>query len=258
MFGQDKPLISPRDPDSLAQVGFSPLTGAGNPWLWQPQIRVEQRFALSNDSGLRAAGGRFPNQHSECQPHGRNLVSGGRIAAGRGRPPASFGSAGAKPDASRSPAAFTITAITSATFSLPSECLFGGLVLPAARRNWNFPECFSMAGMYRFWARLPPGFTVLPNGQIVPVRSNGGWAQIRIPITSRLAFNIYGGQQVNRDSDLVFGNIRRVMPRYFGNFMYRLAPNVIVSLEGGQVRTTYYQIGNRLNDHYDLAIAYLF
>jgi hypothetical protein len=40
--------------------------------------------------------------------------------------------------------------------------------------------------------------------------------------------------------------------------MYRLAPNVIVSLEGGQVRTAYYQIGNRLNDHYDLAIAYLF
>ena len=29
MLGQDKPIISPRDPDSLAQVGFSPLTGAG-------------------------------------------------------------------------------------------------------------------------------------------------------------------------------------------------------------------------------------
>ncbi len=40
--------------------------------------------------------------------------------------------------------------------------------------------------------------------------------------------------------------------------MYRVAPNVIVSLEGGQVRTAYYQSGNRLNDHYDLAIAYLF
>jgi hypothetical protein len=45
---------------------------------------------------------------------------------------------------------------------------------------------------------------------------------------------------------------------YFGNVMYRLAPNVVVSLEGGQIRTTYYQIGNRLNDHYDLAIAYMF
>jgi len=80
---------------------------------------------------------------------------------------------------------------------------------------------------------------------------------MRIPITSRLAFNIYGGEQVNRGSDLVSGSIGG-NAAYFSNFMYRLAPNVIVSLEGGQVRTSYYQIGNRLNDHYDLAIAYLF
>jgi len=80
---------------------------------------------------------------------------------------------------------------------------------------------------------------------------------MRVPITSRLAFNLYGGQQDDRNSDLVYGNISKNQA-YFGNVMYRLAPNVIVSLEGGQVRTTYMQIGNRLNDHYDLAIAYLF
>src|SRR5262249_14436374 len=104
---------------------------------------------------------------------------------------------------------------------------------------------------------LPPGFTILPTGSIIPVQSTGGLAQLRIPITSRLAFNIYGGEQVNRDLDLLPGNPQS-NAAYFANFMYRLAPNVIVSLEGGQVRTAYYQIGNRLNDHYDLAIAYLF
>ncbi len=62
MVGQDKPIISPRDPDSLAQVGVSPLTGAGNLWLWQPQVRVEQRFSLGDTSGLRGASGRFSNQ----------------------------------------------------------------------------------------------------------------------------------------------------------------------------------------------------
>ena len=41
-FGQDKPLLAPREPNSLMQVGLSPLTGAGNLWLWQPQARVEQ------------------------------------------------------------------------------------------------------------------------------------------------------------------------------------------------------------------------
>src|SRR5450755_1453184 len=59
LFGQDKPIISPRDPESLAQVGVSPLTGAGNPWLWKPQIRIEQRFSLSRDSGLHVQAGVF-------------------------------------------------------------------------------------------------------------------------------------------------------------------------------------------------------
>ena len=57
IVGQDKPIISPRDPSSLAQVAFSPLTSAGNPWLWQPQARFEQRFAWGDDMGLRAQAG---------------------------------------------------------------------------------------------------------------------------------------------------------------------------------------------------------
>ena len=81
--------------------------------------------------------------------------------------------------------------------------------------------------------------------------------RFRIPVTSRLAFDLYGGEQDDRNSDLLAGNISKNQG-YFGNVMYRLAPNVVVSLEGGQVRTTYYRVGNRLNDHYDLAIAYMF
>jgi len=42
------------------------------------------------------------------------------------------------------------------------------------------------------------------------------------------------------------------------NAEYRIAPNVVLSLEGGQVRTLYIGPGNRLNNHYDVAIAYLF
>jgi hypothetical protein len=40
--------------------------------------------------------------------------------------------------------------------------------------------------------------------------------------------------------------------------MYRLAPNVILSLEALQVRTNYIGSGIRLNNHYDLAVAYQF
>jgi hypothetical protein len=40
--------------------------------------------------------------------------------------------------------------------------------------------------------------------------------------------------------------------------MYRLAPNVILSLETGQVRTNWLGEGNRLTNYHDLAFAYLF
>jgi hypothetical protein len=89
------------------------------------------------------------------------------------------------------------------------------------------------------------------------VPSTGGWAQLSFPLTQRLSFNVYGGQQDDRNSNVVLGNIFKNQA-YFSNVMYRFAPNVMVSLEGGQVRTTYIGTGNRLNDHYDLAIAYLF
>src|ERR1019366_3449077 len=44
--GLEKPIFSPRDPSSLAQVWVSPLTGAGNLWLWLPQGRFEQDVHL--------------------------------------------------------------------------------------------------------------------------------------------------------------------------------------------------------------------
>ena len=45
---------------------------------------------------------------------------------------------------------------------------------------------------------------------------------------------------------------------YAGNLMYRMGPNVILSFESGQMRTTYLATGNRLNNRYDLGFAYLF
>ena len=55
--GQDKPIISPRDPSSFAPGRVSPLTGAGNLRSWNPQVRVEQRFSFGEESRAEGAGG---------------------------------------------------------------------------------------------------------------------------------------------------------------------------------------------------------
>ncbi|MBZ5609242.1 MAG: hypothetical protein LAP38_13345 [Acidobacteriia bacterium] len=260
-FGQEKPIISPRDPDSLAQVGVSPLTGAGNLWLWQPQMRIEQRVALGNDAGLRAQVGVFqtsllnttsdPNSYAAPLP-GQPTEDSSPGAETRLEVWKRWSETGRLEIAG----GFHMNRNHVARFSLPSNIY---------TLDWFFRpfEKLEFSGMY-FHGRnvavvggLRQGYTVLPGGKWVSVGSNGGWAQLRFPVTPRLTFDIYGGQQDDRNADLIYGFIGKNQA-YFANAMYRLAPNVIVSLEGGQVRTTYFASGNRLNDHYDLGIAYLF
>jgi len=260
MAGQEKPLISQRDPNSLAQVGVSPLTGAGNLWLWQPQIRLEQRFGLGNDSGLRVQVAAVqtsqldasidPNEYApsptglppeDSNPAGEARVELWRRWSETGRLEIAGG--------------FHVNRNHVAQFSLPTNIY---------SLDWLFRpfEKLEFSGMFyhgrnvAVLGALRQGFTVL-NGNWLSVPSTGGWAQLSFPLTPRLSFNVYGGEQDDRNVDLVFGNIVKNQA-YFSNVMYRLAPNVRVSLEGGQVRSTYAGAGNRLNDHYDLSIAYLF
>src|SRR5579872_2837778 len=64
MVGQDKPLISPREPNSLAEVWVAPLSDSGNLWVWQPQLRVEQRFHLDQRTTLRAQASLFETREA--------------------------------------------------------------------------------------------------------------------------------------------------------------------------------------------------
>jgi hypothetical protein len=262
MFGQDKPLISPRDPDSLAQVGYSPLTGAGNLWLWQPQARVEQRFSLGESSGLRAQAGVFitssldypsnptnptvyvatPSEQEYSRPGAEARLELWHRWSDTGRVELAGG--------------YHFNQNRVLEILVPSEVYsFDWFLRPISKLE--FSGMFFHGQNVGTLGALPQGFIANPFGEVRAVHSTGGWAQIRVPITARLAWDLYGGQQDDRNSDLAYDYIGKNQG-YFSNLMYRIAPNVIVSLEGGQVRTTYLGLGNRLNDHYDLAVAYLF
>jgi hypothetical protein len=101
------------------------------------------------------------------------------------------------------------------------------------------------------------GFTIVTYENVIPVHADGGWAQLSFLVAPRLTFNLFGGQQDNRNRDLRYYGVDKNQA-YAANLMYRLAPNVILSLETGQVRTTYLGVGNRLANHHDLGFAYLF
>jgi hypothetical protein len=75
--------------------------------------------------------------------------------------------------------------------------------------------------------------------------------------TSRLSFHLFSGLEDGRTTDLAPYTIGRNW-LYGGNLFYRLAPNVLLGVEASQARTSYIENGLRLNNHYDLALAYLF
>ena len=104
---------------------------------------------------------------------------------------------------------------------------------------------------------IGPGYFIVGPTLVSPVQSIGGWAQIAWLATPKLTFHLIAGQHNNQASEVSSGLIYKNQG-YAANLVYRLAPNVLFSLEGMQLRTSYLGSGTRLNNHYDLGVAYLF
>jgi hypothetical protein len=248
----DKPIISPREPDSLAQVGVSPLTAAGNLWLWRPQVRVEQRISLTEQAGLRAQFGVYETSES-----GTGLSTEYPDLA-RARP----GYEGrfefwAKSGSRRIEIApgFHLSSTRVLGQSVPSRIAsIDWLIRPAARVD--FTGTFFHGENTGVIGGLQQGVNVI-DGQARAVGATGGWAQFTFRATSRASINIYAGQEDDRNRDLSLGSIGKNQG-YGANIMYRLGSNILTSFEASQIRTTYLGSGTVMNPHYDLAFAYLF
>ena len=78
MAGLETPIFAPREPASLAQVAFAPMSGAGNLWLWIPQVRFEQKLQFGDQSGVRAQVGVVQTS----QPEYLSATSGGATQTG--------------------------------------------------------------------------------------------------------------------------------------------------------------------------------
>jgi hypothetical protein len=252
--GQDKPIVSPREPMSLAQVGLAPLSGAGNLWDWQPQIRVERRFGTS-ETGVRAQAGIY--ETAEAYPGNAPAALSGTLE--RQRPAYEgrllFYHGSEKKRLEIAPGYHFSNSHVSGQ-SVESELVtLDWLIKPSdlIEITGAFFRGTDDAGL----GALRQGFTILPTGRVIPVHATGGWSQISVFPTSRLSLNIFGGQEADRASDLVTNSVRRNLS-YAGNIVYKLAPNVLAAIEASQTRTDYISAGLRRNNHYDLALAYLF
>ena len=248
----DKPIIAPREPDSLAQVGVSPLTGAGNLWLWQPQARVEHRISLNENAGLRAQFGLYQTSES-----GTGLSAEYPDLA-RARPGYQGRFEFWKQSGSRRieiAPAFHASSTRVLGQSVPSRIFaVDWLIRPAGRVD--FTGTFFHGENTGVVGGLRQGVSVF-SGRARAVQATGGWAQVTFRATERASFHFYGGQEDDRNRDLNPGGVAKNQS-YGANIIYRLGSNILTSFESSRVRTTYLGSGTRINPHYDLAFAYLF
>jgi hypothetical protein len=101
------------------------------------------------------------------------------------------------------------------------------------------------------------GFTVLPYQTPIAVHGVGGWSQLAFTVTPRLTLNTFCGFTAPRESDLAAGSSAH-SGSCAANAIYRIAPNVLVAAEILQERLGYVAQPHTIQNHYDLAIGYLF
>lgn len=255
MVGQEKPIFSPRNPTSLAQVGVSPLTNAGNPWLWQPQARLQQRIRFSDRTDVQAQIGVFQTaEASQGAPESLTATLESSRPGLQGRFALRHAFSNDRhielaPGFHASTTHVAGTSVASRVYSIDWS------IAPTAAID--FTGLFFAGENTANLGTLRPGFTVLGPGVARGTHSIGGWTQLAYKLTPRLTFHVYGGQHDDRDRDLRPGGIGKNLA-YAGNALYQIAPNILLGLEWMQVRTTYIGAGRRLNNHYDLALAYQF
>ncbi len=257
MAGQDKPIFAPRNPDSLAQVGVAPLAGSGNLWFWEPQARFEQRFKLGEQLMLRAQAGVVQNSEFLANVPASFAATLERYRPGaEGRFEIAYGSETGRRIEIAS--GFHYSATHVAGTSVPSNVVsLDWLLAPADRLEFT-GAVYSGQNLAHFGlGAIRQGFTVIGPRGVLPIHAKGGWGQLTLRATSRLSFHLLGGIHDGRNRDRLPGDIAD-NHSYGGNFFYHLAPNVILSFEALQTRTKYLGPSLRWNNHYDLAVAYLF
>jgi len=256
MVGIDKPIFNPREPSSLAQVGLSPLTGAGNLWLWLRQARVEQDFAFNGSTGVRAVTGVVETH--ETSPYSAPSTSV-TVAAARPGIEGRYEFYHQFDDDRRIEIAtgFHESTTHAGGFSIPSEVLsFDWLLKPDKRVDVTgvFFTGQNVANLGT--GAINEGYAVY-HSRAVAVTGRGGWSQFTVHTTRRLDLHLFSGLQYYESAALDAGSALRNL-QYGANLLYHIAPNVVFGPEISQFRTLYLVNGTRLTNHYDLALGYLF
>ena len=271
--GQDAPFFSPLSPTSLASLAYPAFSYSGNLWTWTPQIRVERRVDLTDNSSI--------------------LLQGGILDPLTGEPPT--GSFYRSPEAGErggQPAYATRVAWTHSVLGRPMTLGAGGYY---ARQDWGFDRTVDAWAGTTDW-NLPLGRWVSFTGEfyrgralgglggglsrsvlfsgpladratsVLGLNTTGGWAQLKLRPSEKLEFNGAFGEDDPSASDLrrfpqsqsfIRASFARNQTVLF-NSIYHLRSNLLLSAEYRRIRTSEISAVSYTANHLNLSAGVLF
>ena len=255
LVGQEAPPIAMVSPSSLASIGFPEFAGAGNLWLWLPQVRVGADLPATRGVRLGAevaalaptsgeAQGAFLTQPDIAERSGRPFLQG-RARAQWGDPeePGEVsvgGHYGWIVDAEGNRVASRAAALSIWT--------------PLGRRLDLRAEAFTgqaLAGL----GGGGIGQNMVRDG--VPVRTAGGWIQLNLHPSEVWEVGAGVGVDDPDDDDLLPGSRLR-NTAFEGHLAWRRDP-LVVGLEIREIRTRYADpLGTVSATHANLGVGFEF
>jgi hypothetical protein len=270
--GQDSLFIAPLSPTSLSSLAIPALSYSGNLWAWTPQIRIEHRIELTDQSNL--------------------LLQAGIMDSVTGTPPFSTEREPTAGEQSGQPAYAARVAWSHKAFGRDFILGAGGYY---GRQNWYFQRnvdgwagtvdvtvplgrYFDFTGaFYRGRAvggfgggigqgLLLTGMIADPTTVVKGLDSMGGWAQLKYRPRTNLEFNFAFGDDNPFASELraypqsyyYYGPLHPRNMTGFANFIWHARSNILFSVEYRRLQTYH------LDDDFDpanqvgLSVGYIF
>jgi hypothetical protein len=271
--GQDALFLAPSSPTSIATLAIPAFAYSGNLWSWTPQVRVEHRFTVSENSTFLLQGGildslsgdkpgseynRIPSWgENSGQPayatriawtqnvQGQNLTMGaggyyGRQSWGYGRSVDAW------------------AGTLDVNLPLGSRVEFSG----------QFYRGRAVGGLGGGIAQsvLWQGSLIDPGTDVYGLNSMGGWAQLKYKATSKLQFNGAFGQDNPFAGDLrQLGGNQTYYPTPLSknrsamvNFLFQPKSDIVLSLEYRRLKTYVLDSNANTANVINMSVGYIF
>jgi regulator of replication initiation timing len=278
--GQDEAFFSPLSPTSFASLAVPAFNYAGNLWGWIPQVRIEHRFHVSENSSFNLQGGIVDNLTGD-------------------QPASEWGNIPQAGERSSQPAYATRIAYSRPLFGSPMTLGAAGYY---SRQDWWYGKHVDgWAGMADWTVPLPHRFDLtgefyrgysigglgggigrsvvqsdqifLPSTQVQGIASIGGWSQLKFRANEKLEFNgaygidnpytedlrayplvVYSADQSNSGIDPTLRQNRSSLV----NFIYRPRSNLLFSAEYRHLRSYRLDAGSQSGEQINLIMGILF